>query len=201
MPTFHGPDWFSQHIPNWKRWLARFQGRDGIRAVEIGTYEGRAACWLLDNVLTGRNCELTCIDPHSYDHADAVSGERFSSLRPETVRATWLENLADAVAAERCRLVREPSSEGLQLFLPLPQWDFVYVDGSHLARCCLEDSILVWERLHPGGICIWDDYRWRPPRGRTSPSCHVAIDAFLACYEGCYDQLEKGHQVKVRKLR
>jgi hypothetical protein len=56
MPTFHGPDWFSQHIPNWKRWLARFQGRDGIRAVEIGTYEGRAACWLLDNVLTGRNC-------------------------------------------------------------------------------------------------------------------------------------------------
>jgi predicted O-methyltransferase YrrM len=203
MPTFHGPDWFSHHRDNWRRWLGHFQDRPNTRAIEIGTYEGRAACWLLENILTGPDSQLVCIDPHSYQHSDAVAGERFSSLKPEKVFAAWQANLAEYVAAGRCRLIPDASIRALLQLIcsQQPQWDLVYIDGSHLARCCLEDSVLAWQLLRPGGIVIWDDYIWRPPAGRVSPTCKVAIDAFLQCYAGCYEELERGRQVKVRKVR
>jgi predicted O-methyltransferase YrrM len=124
-------------------------------------------------------------------------------LQPEQVFETWCGNLAEYVAADRCRLIPTASIRALLHLncVRQPNWDFVYIDGSHLARCCLEDSVLVWQLVRPGGIVIWDDYIWRPPPGRTSPTCKVAINAFLECYAGCYEELEKGRQVKVRKVR
>jgi hypothetical protein len=46
-------DWFSQHIPIWTRLLHEFKGKAGLRVLEIGTFEGRSTCWLLENIVTG----------------------------------------------------------------------------------------------------------------------------------------------------
>ncbi|MGV6872980.1 class I SAM-dependent methyltransferase [Pseudochelatococcus sp. B33] len=54
-------DWFSGHIPQWERLLAEFAGQP-VRALEIGTHEGRSATWLLTNVLTHRRARLVCVD-------------------------------------------------------------------------------------------------------------------------------------------
>jgi predicted O-methyltransferase YrrM len=80
-----------------------------------------------------------------------------------------------------------------------PHLDIVFVDGSHEASDVLQDIVLSWRLLKPRGIIIMDDYEWgldRPLIERPKP----AIDAFLKCYEGQYEVLQKEYQVIVRKL-
>ena len=60
--------------------------------------------------------------------------------------------------------------------LATESYDFVYVDGCHLATCAIADIILSWDLLKTGGILIIDDYGWLgPPLDRPK----VAVDAFL----------------------
>lgn len=54
-------DFFKGNIPNWERWLAPFKGQP-VTALEIGSYEGRSACWLLENILTHPDARLLCVD-------------------------------------------------------------------------------------------------------------------------------------------
>lgn len=55
-------DWFSKNIPIWIILLEEFRGRSGLRVLEIGGFEGRSTCWLLENVLTGEGSTIDCID-------------------------------------------------------------------------------------------------------------------------------------------
>jgi hypothetical protein len=55
-------DVFSEHIPIWTKILSRYAGQPGIQALEIGSLEGRSACWLLENILTHPTARLTAID-------------------------------------------------------------------------------------------------------------------------------------------
>jgi tetratricopeptide (TPR) repeat protein len=55
-------DVFTNNIPVWKKYLNKFVDKE-INALEIGSFEGESACWLLDNVLTHQFARLTCIDP------------------------------------------------------------------------------------------------------------------------------------------
>ncbi len=54
-------DWFSSHIPHWERLLRPLAGQP-IQALEIGSYEGRSAVWLLQEILTHPESRLTCVD-------------------------------------------------------------------------------------------------------------------------------------------
>jgi predicted O-methyltransferase YrrM len=53
--------WFSANLPQFEHFLAPLCGSD-CRLLEIGTHEGRAATWLLNNVATAPGSHLTCID-------------------------------------------------------------------------------------------------------------------------------------------
>jgi predicted O-methyltransferase YrrM len=86
--------------------------------------------------------------------------------------------------------------------LPANSYDFVYIDGSHVAMDVLTDAVLVWDLMKPGGTIIFDDYEWPGiPAGSLGPA-HLpktAVDAFLDVYEPYIDILHKGYQVIVRK--
>jgi hypothetical protein len=38
--------------------------------------------------------------------------------------------------------------------------DFVLVDANHSYDCVKSDSEKAFELLRPGGVIVWDDYRW-----------------------------------------
>jgi hypothetical protein len=83
--------------------------------------------------------------------------------------------------------------------LPWNEFDAAYLDGSHIAADVLEDAVLTWRLLKPGGVLIFDDYRWDLYRDSVrSPG--PGIDAFLAGFAGQYDVLHKDYQVILRKL-
>jgi predicted O-methyltransferase YrrM len=81
-----------------------------------------------------------------------------------------------------------------------PEFDLIYVDGSHLGLDVLVDAALSWRLLRPGGTMVFDDYLWNDrgddPLLRPGP----AIDAVLGLLEGKVALLAKGSQVPVRKL-
>src|SRR5436305_13213264 len=54
-------DWFSQHIPYWKRILNDFKNRQ-INVLEVGSFEGRSSTWILDELFKNPKSRLVVID-------------------------------------------------------------------------------------------------------------------------------------------
>ncbi len=205
MPDFQCPDWVSQWTVNWSRWLECFKGLPRVRGLEIGSFEGRSALWFMENVLTHSSSRLLCIDPWCYqDEKSQLSGGTGpKNIDMEAVYGRFLKNARPYLEAGRLSFQRGTSREELHKLPFEPVFEFVYVDGSHLASTTLEDSVMAWWRLRPGGVLIWDDYRWaldsrKWKRYLARPK--VAIDAFLKIYDGRYDMLPgRGWQVAIRR--
>src|SRR5215471_12251916 len=135
-------DWTSQHFDNWAIWLDRFKGRPGIRALEIGSYEGRSALWLLTSVLTHPSSQLTCIDCEFGD--------------PFLRNTRSFRHKIDAIEGRSELVLRDTA------FRP-NSFHFVFIDGGHRAANVLEDAVLAFRLLAPLGILIFDDYLWTSP--------------------------------------
>ncbi len=193
-------DWFTQNIPSWTRHLAHLKDRPNVRALEVGSWEGRSACWLLQNILTHPTARLTCIDVFESGGAYTTEISRcFTPLPPDLDIEKRFDRNIRIVGGEVRTLKLKGRSEELLRTLPLHHFDLVYIDGSHMASSTLTDAVLAWGTLRIGSILIFDDYGWNPDDSpERSPK--LAIDAFLAVFAGQYDILEHGWQVILRKL-
>ncbi len=170
-------DWFSSHTSLWTRWLGPWTGQP-LRALEVGSFEGRSAVWLLQNILTHPQSQLTCVDRWE----DPEVQRRFRSNIAEAGRR---ESVVESVGDSSVALRRVPGP-----------FQLIYIDGSHEARDVLVDAALCWSQLQPGGILIFDDYGWNgavefPPRR--------AIDLFLQLWMTQIEVLHKGYQVFIRR--
>ena len=190
-------DFFSSNVPAWRQSLARFEGRADLHFLEIGSFEGLSACWLLDNVLTGEGCRLTCVD--TFDFA----GQGAFYLQDQGTETLSIEgrfdhNVAQTGAAHKVTKVIGRSCEVLRALAPAA-YDFIYVDGSHVAADVLEDAVLSWPLLKPGGLITFDDYEWvGDPDPLNRPG--MAVDAFLNVFKNRYALVHKGYQVTIEKL-
>lgn len=173
-------DWFSDNIPVWREHLACLLGTPGLRILEVGSFEGRSACWLLQNILVDDTDRLDCVDRF---------GDRYSAIFDHNVRT--------AGGAAKIRKLAGLSQEVLRT-LTLYSFDAAYIDGSHTAPDVLEDVVLVFRLLKPGGILILDDYEWHDA-GDTLLEPRIAVDAFLDVFAGKYDLLHREYQIIVRK--
>lgn len=173
-------DWFSGRIPKWTEHLGHLKG-SRVDALEIGSWEGRSAVWLLENILDKPESALTCIDLF----ANANAENRFD------------RNILATGDAQKVTKLKGESWTHLRMLEP-ESFDFIYIDGSHHGRNVMEDAVLCFRLLRKGGIMIFDDYPWRGSRAYDSfPK--EAIDGFLGCYRGCLEVLDKGWQVFVRR--
>ena len=175
-PTFLDPDWHTPHVPLWRAMLAPLVGQP-VRALEVGSYEGRSAHWLLSNVLTHPDASITCIDT-------------FENRERER---RFFANASGAHA------LAGPSSEWLpRLFVAHGpgSYDFIYIDGSHDAHDVLLDATLALELVRVGGLLAFDDYEWG---GGDGPK--RAVDALFACNTDRLEVLHVGAQAWFRRAR
>ena len=52
-----------------------------------------------------------------------------------------------------------------------PEYDYIYIDGSHMPKWVLIDAVLSWDLLKKGGLMIFDDYKHieeKPPQSRPT---------------------------------
>lgn len=201
-PTF-STDWFTPNIPIWEEHLAAFNGKPNLRFLEIGSFEGRSACWLLQNILTHPTSSLTCIDIFERDlsleqrAADAGLIPPIS-LPPEApIEQRFDANIHAMGADGRVRKLKGKSRELLRT-LPLSSFDCIYIDGSHVAMDVLTDAILCWGLLRNDGLLIFDDYQLAMfADARDNPQ--TAIDAFLSVFRNAYRLLHLSWQCILRK--
>lgn len=184
-------DWFSEQIPWWEKNLLEFKGKNGLNFLEIGSFEGRSAIWLLENILTSSDSTLTCIDTFggSPEHKN-------TDIEISDIENHFRHNIKTSGFENKVTILKGYSRN----ILPTLQqsfFDSIYIDGSHKASDVLEDAVLSKLLLKSGGMIIFDDYVWdEGDTDQDKPT--MAIDAFLEIYKGHFDLLYKGKQIIIR---
>jgi len=184
-------DWFTTAVPGWHAMVAELEGRQ-VRILEIGSFEGLSACYLLWRLPDAR---LTCLDTfagsHEHDYLELEAGR---------LEAAFDRNVALVDARRVRKIVGDSKRAMLDLLLEAAGFELIYVDGSHAGLDVIVDAALSWQLLEIGGIVVFDDYAWTAlgtdPLSRPGP----AIDAFLHLIEGKYEVVLDGHQLGLRKL-
>jgi predicted O-methyltransferase YrrM len=186
-------DYFSPVIPRWSKWFAERITATPINALEIGSWQGGSATWLLDKIISRRGGRLTCIDTFegSSEHAGWIGdlGDRIEEI--------FDRNIAASGHSALCRKI-VGLSQGVLRKLHEERFDFIYIDGAHEARYVIEDAVLAFGMLKDGGHICFDDYNFRfahNPRQNTGR----AVDIFLDLYEDEISFVEKGRQVLLQK--
>jgi len=184
-------NWFDGVVGNFIVQTENFSGRK-VKGLEIGSYEGRASNWLVENWCNHQESSLTCIDPFT-SNGILVHDETFKNeLRKRFVKNT-------TVNAKKIRLIQNMSNVALQSLIDSGEkFDFIYIDGDHHRDSVAFDAEMCHELLSPGGVLSFDDYKWETYRPSEERPEH-AIDAFLEKYKDQYEILIKNYQVHVRK--
>lgn len=179
-------DWFSHNVPNFETCMSALPERKLF--LEIGAFEGRATCWLLENGLD-RKGSIVCIDPFS-------GSVEHGGIDMPAVEARFWSNVQEAVEdSQVVSLNRQTSYKALAEMIGYKhEFDFIYVDGVHSAEGALTDACMAWGLLKQGGVMLFDDYLY--PHEPTK----VGIDSFLLSFEGHYDIILNNYQLAVKKL-
>lgn len=176
-------DWVTRNGGIWRKTLAEFKGKPNVTALEVGTFEGRAAVWFLENILTHPSSSITCIDIFTWP-----------SPRTEEY---FDHNMNITGAAEKVRKIKGKTYKVLRE-LELSSYDFIYIDACHDADCILTDAVMSFYLLKQNGVLIFDDYLFDIARERARRPL-TAIDAFLEIFGPYLDVLVMDYQVIVRK--
>jgi len=183
-------DWFSHHAPLWKSAFGHLEGLPNLRALEIGTFEGRSAVWMLGHVLTHDTSRIVCVD--TFEGSDEHGPEQMADMFD-----TFCENIQSQ--KHKVRICKGRSADVLKTTeLVNSKFDIVYIDGDHHSRAVLEDAVLAFPLLKSGGIMVFDDYAWNDVL--SLDSCHIGIECFLRCYADKLRVVHMGMQVFIQKL-
>ena len=185
-------DWFSWAPPVWEHLTPMLPERKNF--LEIGAFEGRATTWIIENMMEDGG-EIVCIDTWAggEEHVNGVmSGAKYR----------FNDNINLVREKHPNRNVTSCTGTSVDWLAALIQekqrFDFIYIDGSHIAKDVLTDACMSWPLLKKGGIMVFDDYLW----GDMSRPNHVpkpAIDAFVNIFIEELKVTHVGYQFIVRK--
>lgn len=175
-------DWFEFSKPRWNHLVPN---ANPSKILEVGSYEGASAYFLVEKLACNKPIELHCVDTWEGSIESNVSDM-------SAVERRFDSNLALAMdAAEHEVALRKHKGRSDEILPRLlaegyaGYFDFVYIDGSHQAPDVLCDAVLGFRLCRPGGFLVFDDYLWNDhtSQGRDilrSPK--PAIDAFTNIY-------------------
>ena len=165
-----------------------------IQALQIGCFEGQSTTWFLDNILTHPDSRLIDVDPFFSD--GDLAGADFN-----VVQELYAHNIKECPVGYKCQLIKGKSQDILPT-LKENSFDFIFIDGSHLAKDVAVDAELSHKLLKSKGIIIFDDYEWATniPDIDRSYIPHDAIDTFLNRHGNDYKLIDKHYQVVIKKL-
>lgn len=185
----------------WKHWDALLspyvitQPAQPIHVLEIGAFEGVATTWFLNNLCSRHaRSSITAVD--TWQGSPEYVGVNFRE-----VERTFDEAILSTGRQDQCIKLKGRSFDVLAQLLtqvPRPRYHIIYVDASHESRDVIADAVMSWAMLVPGGMMIFDDYRWNKltPRYFTPK---VAIDAFISIMQPEGEVIHMDRQVFFRK--
>lgn len=188
--------WFDGQIPLFSTFLKEYSGKDNLKFLEIGSFEGYSTCWMLDNILTGKDCSITCVDSWS-------GGQEHSKINMSEIEKRFLINIENAKSKVE---IKKGLSKDVLISLrdKLNYYDFIYIDGGHTAKDVIEDLILSFDLLKSNGIMAMDDFLWGGSLDVGNQQLdhmrpEYSIRLFLLAYQNELECFHLGGQVWIRK--
>ncbi|NEO73731.1 tetratricopeptide repeat protein [Moorena sp. SIO3H5] len=172
-------DKFTFKIPVWEKHLQPLAGVADAQCLEIGSFQGNSACWLLDKILTNPSARLTCVSPYFQ--------EEFAA------------NIAKTGAAEKVtRLEGKP--EQLLNSIDSNCYDLANIrDRRQKATIAEQNALLCWKLLKVGGLMIVNNYGWsNPAKPQEAPK--IGINRFLDSVKGQFEILHQDRVLIVKKI-
>jgi predicted O-methyltransferase YrrM len=121
---------------------------DGKIMVEIGTWKGDFADFLLEN---SKNTTLYAIDPY-------IKYTEFNDSCNDYVDDNFYKDVKDRLETkfgDRIKMVRKTSYDAVD---DIPNdIDFLYIDGNHRYSYVFKELELYYDKVKPGGFIIGDD--------------------------------------------
>ena len=176
-------DWFSINRPMWDQLVGPLRPS---RIVEIGCYEGRATCYLIEACSVHQAVELHCID--TWEGGDVNDPAVMPAVERRFDRNVGLAR-KKAAHPVKLKKYKEASNRALLRIAAAEDpssFDLAYIDGSHQAPDVLVDAVLAFQLVRPGGLMIFDDYVWfMEPEGKHDAfnMPKPAIDAFVNVFQ------------------
>jgi predicted O-methyltransferase YrrM len=184
-------DWFHWAPEVWKQLIPLLPTRKSF--LEIGSFEGRSTVWIVENMMEGDG-NITCIDTWE-------GGEEHINGEISGAEESFLYNmeLLQTRKAFGLSVRKGKSVDELAACLAAGEtYDFIYIDGSHIAKDVLTDACMAWPLLKKGGLMVFDDYMWGNPRDILHRP-KIAVDAFTTMFAEELDIVHMGYQFVVRK--
>lgn len=167
-------------------WDALIPQLNAARILEIGSYEGASACYLIASCAAKMPIELHCIDTWAGGEEHKKAGVDMADVEKRFLHNT---KIARSRVAHPVELIMHKGRSNICLARILSQgrlnyFDLIYIDGSHYAPDVLSDAVLSFPLLKIGGMMIFDDYLWRGQFSQDAPlhGPKPAIDAFMNVY-------------------
>lgn len=192
-------DWFQWAPPVWEQLIPHLP--DNKKFLEIGSYEGRSSVWTIEHMME-EGSKLFCVDTWEggeehkametdmdsvedrFHHNITTAQKKFPGRKVYSFRSTSAQTLGAMNSSER----------------DLATFDWIYIDGSHIARDVMADACGAWPLLKKDGFLVFDDYLW----GQPAPVMHkpkLAIDYFVHLFEEELQIAHIGYQFIVRKTK
>jgi predicted O-methyltransferase YrrM len=182
-------DWFTHNEYNLNKLFDdKLKGKKDF--LEIGSFEGRSSCWFLNKI--DDNARLTCIDTwegskeHTFDFNPIQ--QRFTDNVFQVKKDTQTLNVMKMTSFEAmARLIAERK-----------QFDFIYIDGSHLGKDVMTDACMAFQLVRSGGVIVFDDYEWTDlPDPIDRPK--MAIDYFITLFNKDINLIYSAYQLAIEK--
>jgi predicted O-methyltransferase YrrM len=189
-------DWFGWAPPVWEQLIPMLPHGVERSFLEIGSFEGRSMVWIVENMMNPGD-ELICVDTWE-------GGEEHGAEDMGTVEKRFRHNHAIAITKNDVSVLPHKGLSTEYFGAAIAEgddkitFDFIYIDGSHIAKDVLTDACMAWPLLKPKGLMVFDDYMWGNPRDilhRPKP----AIDAFTNIFAEEAEIIHVGYQLVVRK--
>lgn len=193
-------DWFTNHAE--QVWPEIFSQMPSPRSIlEIGSYEGRSACWLLDNAMPDGGT-LVCVDTWTGGDEHKAAGDDMAAVKQRFDRNIKIAH--DATPAfVNLKVIQNTSFNAIsKLACKNEDFDFIYIDGSHRAQDVLTDACMAFGLLKVGGVIAFDDYLWGTrENGPILDRPKIAIDMFANIFEPSLRIVFMGYQMIFQRTK
>jgi predicted O-methyltransferase YrrM len=160
------------------------------KILEIGSYEGASACYLIQKLAQENPIEIHCIDAWNVNMGENTDYKYYgSNVDMNSVESRFRQNtkLAIEKVSKKVDLFIHKGFSDDQLVKLLSSgkknyFDFIYVDGSHLGPDVLCDAVLGFRLLKVNGVMAFDDYLWPAANKSLTRIPKLAIDSFINLY-------------------
>lgn len=172
--------WFDDEVrADWETFTLPLREKK-LDILEVGSFEGASATWILDNLMSHTDSTMTVIDTFEggMEHQEQDQAHQYDLASLED---RFRSNVTKCEHVNKLRVMKATSDDALlDLRREGARFDFIYIDASHVAIDVLHDAVICWRMLNINGTMVFDDFGWKG----YMEDCYnprIAIQSFLQC--------------------